>query len=471
MVVDESTGRTSKVYPPQHDGEPKSNCIRQRLSDVEPLCQRTYTPSLAVLERSAGPWHWTPEGRKLADFTSGVLVANLGHNPTSWWRRVYQYLGLPAKLPSEPNFATTPLTAYNAVTDLEVTCCERLIANLRAQPGGDRMQQVLWAASGSEAIQKSLWASMHRHHGRDVILATRQGFHGKKGLADAVTGSESDPDRDPRVRFIPFPIAECIDVQARREPIDLMPYRKELELAAAEFGDRICCLITEPYLGGGGSYHPQPEYLQLLERFCRERDIVFILDEIQSNFGRTGPMYAYTHYQLEPDIVCLGKGMGNGVPVSAAVGRADVLGSLNYALGSDTWSANPLSCAAVLATLDEFESSDVLQAGQRLAETLQRGLERLKQTGAVAYVRGEGCVWGVECQAVAGWSAEDVAIRCVAACYAGDNQGRAIHLLGPLAGKVIRVSPPLNMPLDAAAEYLDVMFHVFAQVAGSESGE
>ena len=82
--------------------------------------------------------------------------------------------------------------------------------------------------------------------------------------------------------------------------------------------------MTEPYLGGGGSYHPQPEYLQLLQRFCREHDLVFILDEVQANFGRTGSLYAFTHYGLEPDIVVLGKGLGNGVPVDAAVGRADL---------------------------------------------------------------------------------------------------------------------------------------------------
>ncbi len=433
---------------------------------TEPLCQRTYTPSLAVIQRSAGAYHWTPEGRCLADFTSGVLVANLGHNPTRWWQRVLEYMQLSGTPDSgEPYAAMLPLTAYNAVTQLEVQSCERLLANMRAEPGGGRMEQVLWAASGSEAIQKSLWASLARDPARNQILATRRGFHGKKGLADAVTGSESDPNRDPRVRFIAFPTEACCDLQRRREAIDLEPYRQELQSLADHLGDRICCLITEPYLGGGGSYHPQPEYLQLLEQFCRQRDIVFILDEIQSNFGRTGPMYAYTHYGLEPDIVCLGKGMGNGVPVSAAVGRADVLGSLDYAAGSDTWSANPLACAAVLATLDEFESGDVIAAGRRLADVLEAGLERLKETGVVAYVRGEGCVWGVQCQAVGDLSADEVANACVEACYLGDDQGRAVHLLGPLAGNVLRVSPPLTMDRAEATAYLEVMYERFSAVA------
>jgi 4-aminobutyrate aminotransferase-like enzyme len=454
-------------HPPiEHAGESQSNDVRRRLSRAEPKGLRTYTPSLAVVAKSAGCYHWTPEGRKLADFTSGVLVANLGHNPVRWWQRVWRYLQLPDLASVTGAFAPMiPLTSYNAATQLEVECCERLLANMRAQPGGGRMEQVLWAASGSEAIQKSLWAAMRVTPGRDMVLSTRRGFHGKKGLANAVTGSETDPDRDPRIRFISFPIDECCDVRIRRQRIDLTRYEQELQRAAEELGERICCLITEPYLGGSGSYHPQPEYLQLLERFCRQREIIFILDEIQSNFGRTGPMYAYTHYGLEPDIVCLGKGLGNGVPVSAAVGRADVLGSLDYGYGSDTWSANPLASAAVLATLDEFETTDVLEQGQRLAVVLEQGLERLKQTGVVANIRGEGCVWGIECREVGAHSARDVANACVKTCYVGDRNGRAVHLLGPLAGKVLRVSPPLVMPTDEAQQYLDTMYGLFQDLA------
>jgi len=448
--------------PIQHDAEDRSNDDRRRLAEVEPKALRTFTSSLAVLARSSGAYHWTPEGRKLADFTSGVLVANLGHNPTRWWRRVTDYLGL-GRLKEAGEYADAlALTAYNAVTEIEIEACERLLGNLQSQPGGARMQQVLWAASGSEAIQKALWAALARREGEDMILATRGGFHGKKGLAGATTGSEEDSERDPRVRFISFPIEDCRSLERRREPINLAPYEDELVALYKELGSRICCLITEPYLGGGGSYHPQPEYLQLLERFCRKHDIVFILDEIQANFGRTGPMYAFTHYGLEPDIVCLGKGLANGIPVSGAAGRADLFARMKYGEGSDTWSGNPLACAAVLATLDEFETTDVLERGAELSRVLESGLSRLTETGAVAHVRGEGTVWGIECAAVGDASAEEIAVACVKACYLGDDRGRAIHLLGPLAGKVLRVAPPLVMPPAEAEEYLRAMYSILS---------
>jgi 4-aminobutyrate aminotransferase-like enzyme len=178
-------------------------------------------------------------------------------------------------------------------------------------------------------------------------------------------------------------------------------------------------------------------------------------------------MYSYTHYGVEPDVVCLGKGLGNGIPVNAAVGSREVLGALKYGEGSDTWSANPLGCASVLATLDEFESRDILGHGQQLAAVLERGLVRLKQTGVISLVRGEGTVWGIECAPVGDLTPEQVAVEVVRRCYLGDGKGRAIHLLGPLAGKVIRISPPLVMPLDEAQEYLDAMYEIVSSVGRS----
>src|SRR5918999_936810 len=111
----------------------------------------------------------------------------------------------------------------------------------------------------------------------------------------------------------------------------------------------------------------------MLQEFCREHDLVFILDEVQSNFGRTGDLFAYETYGLEPDVVVLGKGLGNGVPVAAAVGRSDLFAALDYGEGSDTWSANPLCCAAVLATLDAFAEADVIGPAREASAVIEEG--------------------------------------------------------------------------------------------------
>jgi 4-aminobutyrate aminotransferase-like enzyme len=450
----------------QHPGESGSNANRASISESEPICLRTFTPSQAVIARSSGIYHWTVEGRRVYDFTSGVLVANLGHNSTSWTRRFWENMGWPKALPGgESWFSALPMNAYNAVTPVEAEASRRLIERVRQSPGGKRLEQVLWAASGSEGIQKALWAAMSRDRDRPMILATRHGFHGKKGLAGAVTGCETDHDRDSRVRFVSFPMSECRDLSLRGANFDPTVYRNELDAIAGQYGKRVGTLITEPYLGGAGSYHPPKEYLQLLQSFCREHDVVFILDEVQANFGRTGDMFAFESYGIEPDIVVLGKALANGVPVAAAVGRRDLMQSLKYGEGSDTWSANPLACAAVLATLDEFAERDVIGQCRRSSVIIEAELMRLKELAFVAHVRGEagGMVWGVEMRDHAGRSAAQWANDCVLACYLGVGD-EGIHLLGPLAGKVLRIAPPLVITETEARAAMNLMRRVLSGI-------
>ena len=441
------------TQPIQFEGEHQSNHSRAALANLEPKSLRTFTPSQAVFAKSAGVFHWTPEGRRLYDFSSGVLVANLGHNPKRWLQRFFEYMHWDSSLFEPGGDEYVPaigMTAYNAVTELEAAATQRLCQSLQASPGGERLEQVMWAASGSEAVQKALWACLDRDPNRNLIIATRHGFHGKKGLAGAVTGSEADHERDPRVKFISFPMHECDDLADPSKEFKPTSYRAELDALWNEHGQDICCLITEPYLGGGGSYHPPKEYFQVLQDWCSEHDVLFVLDEVQSNFGRTGKLYAFEKYGITPDFVCLGKGLGNGVPVSAAVGRKDVMDHMKYGEASDTWSANPISCAAVLATLDEFETTDVIANTERLNAIFTEGLLALKESPLIARVRGEGMVYGIECADVGSTTANDVANAIIRECYLGEDSGDGIHLLGALANKVLRVSPPMTMTIEQA---------------------
>jgi 4-aminobutyrate aminotransferase-like enzyme len=257
---------------------------------------------------------------------------------------------------------------------------------------------------------------------------------------------------------------EILDAGFDVGSVDLAKYRQELEDLWKQFGRKLACLVTEPYLGGGGSFHPPAAYHRMLQEFCREHDMVFIFDEVQSNFGRTGAMYAFEAYGVQPDMVVLGKGLGNGVPVAAVAARSDVFNAMKFGEASDTWSANPLSCAAVLATLDEFESTEVLNHSRKLTPIFLEGLNRLKSTGLINHVRGEGMVFGIECAAAGSLSAGDVAARIVEACYLGrDNVG--IHLLGALAGKVLRVSPPLTITDEETRHSLALLYDVVASLS------
>ncbi|GMV94229.1 MAG: aspartate aminotransferase family protein [Candidatus Hydrogenedentota bacterium] len=414
-----------------HDGEPKANELRKRLSAVSGIGQRTYTPTQIVVEKAKGCRLWTVDGQELLDFTSGVLVANLGHGHEGFETQYAKYAD------------SLPRTSYNMVTEIEVAAGERLVASMKSN---SRAEKVLWAASGSEGIQKAMWAAMHKHPDRPILLATRFGFHGKKGLAGDVTGDKSP---NPNVRFISFPMEE------ERTP-DF--YEAELDALAREFPDKIALLITEPYLGAKGSFHPPKWYHQLLQKWCNRHDVAFIFDEVQSCHGRTGNLYAHESYEVEPDLVVLGKGLANGEPAAAVVGRADLIDSLNYGEASDTFSGNPRACAAVCATLDIFERERIVEHCQKVAPVLRQGLDALKdEFDFITAVRGEGLVFGVEMED------PEAANRCVLEAYRGANS-KGVHFLGPLAQKVLRVSPPLIISESEIAQALEILRNAWTRV-------
>lgn len=415
----------------EHSGEPLGNGIRARIEATTGRGQRTRTPSLAAIAGAEGAYLYTADGRRLADFAAGVLVANLGHNHAAFERKYAEYAkGLPR-------------SSYNMTTEIEALAAERLLASMQSP----KAERVLWAASGSEGIQKALWAALHRDPNRTIILATKKGFHGKKGLAGDVSG-ESSPN--PNVRFVPFPTDHT-------EPESV--YRDALAALAAEFPGRIACLVTEPYLGAAGSFHPPHWYMRLLEEFCEEQDAAFIFDEVQSCHGRTGSMFAYQSYHVTPDLVVMGKGLGNGEPVAAVAGRKDLIDSLDYGEASDTFSGNPRACAAVCAVLDVFAEDRIVEQVREKAPYLRSSLESLSEAFPfIEGVRGEGFVYGVE------MSSKAVAEACVLEAYRGTGLD-GVHFLGPLAGKVLRVSPPLTMTRGEMDQAFGILHEAWRRVA------
>jgi len=394
-----------------HPQEPEGNRLRDAWDRYVGRGLSTYTPTRAVVERAEGSLLWTTDGRKLYDFASGVLVTNLGHGHGGFEARLADYRkGLPR-------------SAYNFMTRVQVEASRRLVEAC----GSKKLAKTLGAASGSEGIQKAMWACLRRYPGRPVLLATRGGFHGKKGLAGDVTGMHS---ANPNVQWVSFPQDDGTTPET---------VQGELEALWEAHGGRIALLITEPYLGAAGSYHPPKWYHALLQRWCNANEVPFVFDEVQSCFGRTGNMFAFQSYEVEPDLVVLGKGLANGEPAAAVVGRADLIDALDYGEASDTFSATPNACAAVCACLDVFAEENIVQRGRDTGAKLYNALCSLQERFSfITAVRGEGMVYGLEMRD------EDTANRCVLEAYYGVD-GEGVHFLGPLAGKVLRVSPPLTL--------------------------
>jgi len=414
----------------EHENEPRANAVRKRLDAITGASQRTFTPTQAVIARASGVRLWTVDGAKLIDFTSGVLVANLGHHHPLFEARYKHYC------------AELPRTSYNVVTEIEVQAAERLVRCMNMP----HAQKMLWAASGSEGIQKAMWCALHKQPDRPIMLATRGGFHGKKGLADDVTGEAS---ANPNVRFISFPLQE------EKTPEF---YLDELNAIGREFGNRVALLITEPYLGAKGSWHPPKWYHKTLRAWCTENDVALIFDEVQSCHGRTGNMFAYRGYEIEPDLVVLGKGLANGEPAAAVVGRADLIDALTYGEASDTFSGNPRACAAVCATLDVFEQENIVDNCRAMAKVITAKMQEIKQRFSfIIDVRGEGLVYGIE------MIDDETAKRAVLEAYRG-AANKGVHFLGPLAGKVLRVSPPLIITQEDLDEAFSIIEKAWSRI-------
>lgn len=394
------------------DGEPKGNKIRKQWAKNIGKGQSTYTPTQAVIEKAKGRYLYTVDGRRLIDFTSGVLVQNLGYQHAAFEKYFREYKkGLPRN-------------AYNMMTPIQTEASERLIKSMKTNPNAQKM---LWAASGSEGIQKAMWACLHRYPERHIIVATRYGFHGKKGLAADVTG-ETSPN--PNVRFVSFPMHTP-------EPQEF--YQRELDALQQEFPGKIALFITEPYLGAKGSFHPPAWYHQLVQKWCNDNDIPFLFDEVQSCFGRTGNMYAYETYGVQPDLVILGKGLASGESAAAVIGRQDLIDSLDYGEASDTYSASIAACSAVCATLDVFKEEKIISQTKKISKKVHKTLLQLqKEFPFITDIRGEGMVYGMEIEG------DTLANQCVLEAYKATEK-KGVHFLGPLAGKVIRVSPPLTL--------------------------
>jgi 4-aminobutyrate aminotransferase-like enzyme len=169
-------------------------------------------------------------------------------------------------------------------------------------------------------------------------------------------------------------------------------------------------------------------------------------------------MYGFQSYGVQPDLVVLGKGLGNGEPVAAAVGRADLIDSLTYGEASDTYSGNPHACAAVCATFDVFKRERIVRNCRAMAKVMQRGLHALRDRFSfIKAVRGEGLVYGVEiCD-------DRTANACVLEAYYGIGK-MGVHFLGPLAGKVLRVSPPLIITRDELNTAFEIMRTAWSRI-------
>lgn len=386
----------------------------------EQVMMSTYKRQPLALVRGKGVWVWDADGRRYLDLLGGIAVNSLGHD----------HPRLVAAITRQAQTLIHCSNLYWIQPQVELAQLLTVLAGL---------DRVFFSNSGAEANEGAIklarkYAKMQGHNERSTIIATHRSFHGRTLATLAATGQEQL-----QKGFEPLP-AGFTHVGFN-----------DLDALASAITPATCGVMLEPVQGEGGIHCATPAYLRGVRELCSHHDLVLILDEIQCGLGRTGQMFAYQGYDIQPDIVTLAKGLGGGVPIGAMLASAQVAAAFKPGDHGSTFGGNPLACAAALAVLNTIQDDNLVERAGLLGEHVRQRLEPLsQQLQAVVEVRGLGLMMGIQL-AVPG-------DQVVEACR---EQGVLINCTG---GSVIRMLPPLIIERDELDQGLDVLIEVLRRI-------
>jgi 4-aminobutyrate aminotransferase/(S)-3-amino-2-methylpropionate transaminase len=345
-------------------------------------------------------------------------------------------------------FMVTPYESYVAV-------CEAL----NELAPGDHVKRSALFNSGAEAVENAVKIARAYTH-RQAIVVFEHGYHGRTNLTMGLT-AKNMPYKHSFGPFAP---------EIYRVPLSY-PFRDGLTGAEAaahaisridkEIGaENVAAIIIEPIAGEGGFIVPAEGFLPELVEFARAHGIVFVADEIQTGFCRTGDWFACDHEAVIPDLITTAKGIAGGLPLAAVTGRAEIMDAVHVGGLGGTYGGNPVACAAALGAIEEMREGDLNAAARRIGELMVPRLEALaERTGRIGDVRGRGAMIAVEVVAPGTRDADAAATSAVAkACHAAG----VVVLTAGTYGNVLRFLPPLSMPEHLLDEALTVIEEAFA---------
>jgi len=426
---------------------PKSKELLRRWLAVE--ADSTGYQAPVVWKEGRGCTVTDVDGNTYLDWTSGVLVTNVGHCHPHLVRAIQESS---AKL----------VNNYECPNEQRVLAAEKLAAALPQW-----IEKCFFLTTGSEAVEAAV-RIMKRKTGNFEIIGFTGGFHGRTYAAASV-GGMAGPKRGygpdmPGVIRAPFPYfyrcpfdskteAECVDKHL--EALD--------DVVRANSTGSLAGILIEPYQGAAGFIFPPAGYLKRLEDWARDKRILFAVDEVQSGYGRTGSQWAHTAEGLEPDLICIGKGIGCGVPVAAIAARADVFACLAKGEMSSTVGGNPMASAAVIAVLEIMEREDLANNARRMGPVIKKRLrETQEKSRHLGDVRGRGLVMGLEFvkDKKTKEPAPELIPQIIDRCA---QNGLLVGAVG-IFGSVIRVAPPLVITEAEAHESCDIMERVLTSL-------
>ena len=440
---------------------PRSRALLARRAQAIPRGVPSVTPIAIV--HAEGAVVTDADGNRLIDFGGGIGVVNTGHRHPAVVEAVRQQLDRFAHV-------CFPVSTYEPYVEL----AERLN---RITPGV-HSKRTLLVNSGAEAVENAVKVA-RAFTGRQAVVCFEHGFHGRTNLAMALT-SKVNPYKKgfgpfaPEVYRIPFPYCYRCGVAGQRGSAVpgqcCMASDEWLEqiFSFTVDPDSVAAIIMELELGEGGFVPAPREYVTALAAFAQRHGIVFIADEIQTGFGRTGKLFASEHYSLVPDIIITAKSLAGGLPLAAVTGRADILEAAHVGGLGGTYGGNPLACAAALAVLDVMESEQIPALAARAGERIRmRFCQWAARHSCIGDVRGLGAMIGMEL-------VRDLASKTPDKVLTANLQTAALQrgvilLSAGTYGNVVRVLAPLNTPAEILEEGLDAVEDALEAVAASRS--
>jgi 4-aminobutyrate aminotransferase/(S)-3-amino-2-methylpropionate transaminase len=394
-----------------------------------------------VWERASGVVVTDVDGNRYIDWTSGVLVTNVGHCH-------------PHLVSAVQEACKKLLNNYDCPNVLRIRAAEAVV---RITPA--HLDRCFFLTTGSETTEAAI-RIMKRKTGRFEILGFFGGFHGRTYSAASVGGllgtkKGYGPAMPGSIRA-PYPYCYRCPFKMDLSRCGFLCLEFLDDVVRANSAGSLAGLLVEPYMGAAGFIFPPEGWLKRLEGWAREREMLFTLDEVQSSYGRTGKMWAAEWDGLEPDLLCIGKGIGSGIPVSCLSARAEVLDVLGVGEMSSTAGGNPVASAAVLAVIDIMEHENLVANALRIGRLMKSRLEEIQEKSKIlGDVRGSGLVMGLELvrDKETKEPAPDLTKQVIHTCA---ESGLLVGSVG-IFGNVIRVAPPLVMNETEAAESLDIM--------------
>jgi 4-aminobutyrate aminotransferase / (S)-3-amino-2-methylpropionate transaminase / 5-aminovalerate transaminase len=339
------------------------------------------------VEKARGAVVYDVDGREFIDFAGGIGVMNVGHSHP----KVVAAIKQQADKYTHTCFHIFMYEPY-------IKLAERLCA---LTPGSfDKM--AMFANSGAEAVENTVKVARHFTK-RQAVIAFETGFHGRTYLAMTLT-SKNMPYKFGFGPFMPevyrMPYAYCYRCSfGLKYPscgVACADYLKDFFISHIS-AESTAALIVEPITGEGGFVTPPPEYFPKLIQICRDNGIVFVADEIQTGMGRTGKMFAMEHWGVEPDLVTVAKSLAAGMPLSAVVGRKEMMNAPQVGGLGGTYGGNPVCCQAALAVLDIFEEENLLATAESLGRKLKQRFDAFQKSfEIIGEVRGKGPMLALE---------------------------------------------------------------------------